>query len=798
MIELEIDGKTIQASQGAMIIQAADNAGIYIPRFCYHKKLSIAANCRMCLVEVEKAPKTLPACATPVAPGMKVFTQSEKTIASQRTVMEFLLINHPLDCPICDQGGECELQDLAMGFGRGISRYNQGKRSVKDKNLGPLVASDMTRCIQCTRCVRFGDEVAGLRELGATRRGEALEITTYVEHAIQSELSGNIIDLCPVGALTSKPFRFTARAWELTQHAAIAPHDCLGSHLYLHTRGEEYSTERHIMRAVPRECEDINEVWLSDRDRYSYTAIDSPQRLTQPLVKKQGQWCEVDWDTALDEAVDRLQSVLKRAGSEQLAALISPSATLEESYLLQKILRSLDCHNIDHRLQQSDFRHQHEMPLAPGLGFPIAALEQFSTVLLVGSNLRQEQPLASQRLRKGVSRGCTVLAVQPIAYDLNMTVAHQSIAAGPDFTKTLARILKALSEHKSGLPEAIASSLTAVKPTKDDYAIAEQLAGGQRVAVLLGAYALNHVDASMVYQLCRAIALLSQAEFGCLTTGANSAGAWLAGAIPHRQAGGVPVVPIGLNAREMFDKPRRAYVLFGVEADQDCAHAAAAVKALNAANVVAFSAYRGGAQEDYADVLLPIAAFGETPATYVNAEGKWQSMGAATTPLRGVQPGWSALRMLAERLELPQFTYQSAEEIRDEVQRLVAAAPEPHKMTWPELRWAARRNHGLHRIAEWPMYRIDSMVRRAKPLQATPGMDKVAVIRINSVLAKDLQLMDGAMVTALQHDSQVTLPLMIDDGIADHHVAIPAGLDVTAGFGDAVGSIELSPIIIAS
>ena len=339
MIEIEIDGKKLQAAPGTMIIQVADEAGIYIPRFCYHKKLSIAANCRMCLVEVEKAPKTLPACATPITPGMKVFTQSEKTIFSQKAVMEFLLINHPLDCPICDQGGECELQDLSMGYGKGISRYNQGKRSVKDKNLGPLIASEMTRCIQCTRCVRFGEEIAGMRELGATGRGEQMEIGTYIQHAIRSELSGNVIDVCPVGALTSKPYRFTARAWEMRQHKAVAPHDCLGSNIFIHTRGEEYSEVRRVMRVVPRENEQINETWLADRDRFSYEAINSAKRVLRPLIKYQGQWREVDWNTALNETVSRLMAVIQAAGPEKIGALISPSATLEECYLLQKLLR---------------------------------------------------------------------------------------------------------------------------------------------------------------------------------------------------------------------------------------------------------------------------------------------------------------------------------------------------------------------------------------------------------------------------------------------------------------------------
>jgi len=386
MTTIEINGKPCQAKDGNMIIEVADAHGINIPRFCYHKKLSIAANCRMCLVEVENAPKPMPACATPIAQGMKVHTDSPKALAAQTAVMEFLLINHPLDCPICDQGGECELQDVAMGYGKDISRFNEGKRVVADENLGSLIATDMTRCIHCTRCVRFGEEVAGIRELGATGRGEHMRIGTYIKQAMQSEISANIIDLCPVGALTSKPFRFKARAWELQQAAAIAPHDCLGSNVDLHIRQQE------VMRVVPKENEAINETWLSDRDRFSYLGLRHEQRLAKPMIKKNGQWQESDWQQALEYTVTGLKQTIKQHGAAQLAALGSPSATVEELFLLQKLMRALGCHNIDHRLQQTDFADQASAPLAPICQLPYAELENQQAILLVGSDLPREQP----------------------------------------------------------------------------------------------------------------------------------------------------------------------------------------------------------------------------------------------------------------------------------------------------------------------------------------------------------------------------------------------------------------------
>ena len=796
MIEIEIDGKKIEAQPGAMIIQAADEHGIYIPRFCYHKKLSIAANCRMCLVEVEKAPKTLPACATPVAPGMKVFTQSEKTMASQRSVMEFLLVNHPLDCPICDQGGECELQDLSMGYGRGISRYNQGKRSVKDKNLGPLIASEMTRCIQCTRCVRFGNEVAGMPELGATGRGELLESTTYVEHTIKSEISGNMVDICPVGALTNKPYRFTARAWEMRQHPAIAPHDCLGSNIFIHTRGEEYSPIREVMRVVPRENEAINETWLSDRDRYSYEAVRSPERLLQPLIKREQGWEQVDWDTALQEIKSRIQAIIRESGGQAMAALASPSTTVEEGYLLQKLFRELGIPNLDYRIHQTDFRSNAG---AHDLGLAIAELEQLDTLLLVGSNVRQEQPLANQRIRKAaVKNNAKVMCVNPIDYPFNYALAEKQIVGGGSFVLSLAKILKSLQNKKqTELPQELIQFLATIEPGEVEMAMAEQLLTAKNAAVFLGAYALNHSEAAVVHCLAQNIAQCAGVKFGVFTEGANARGLSLAGMLPQQGVAGSRAPMEGLDAKAMFLQGRHGYLLWNIDPELDLAYSAAASKALSAADlVIAISSFRSDALEKSAHIILPLAVFAETAASYVNVEGRWQSMNAATLPLVAARPGWQVLRDLAQAFALSGFSFQSAAEVRDELlslmDKVLAPAPKVPALTLAELNHSISEEKlsTLSRVGAWPMYRVDSTVRHAEALQATLVED-VAMVGVHFNTARRLNLEAGALVTAIQGESRVSLPLLVDDGIGEGQVVIYSGLRETAGFGEAFGAVEL-------
>ncbi|MDE2089607.1 MAG: NADH-quinone oxidoreductase subunit G, partial [Gammaproteobacteria bacterium] len=668
LVNLEIDGVPCKAPRGAMIIQVADEAGVTIPRFCYHKKLPIAANCRMCLVEVERAPKPLPACATPVAEGMKVHTRSPKALAAQRGVMEFLLINHPLDCPICDQGGECELQDLSMGFGRGVSRFTEKKRVVVDKNVGPLISTDLTRCIYCTRCIRFLQVIAGQKELGATGRGEHTQIGTYVERAITSEMSGNVIDVCPVGALTSKPFRYSARAWELTQHEGVAPHDSIGSNIHVHVR------RGRVMRVVPRENEAINEMWISDRDRYSYQGLYSEDRLLAPMIKDRGVWREADWDEALEVVARGLRKLLETYGPAQLGTLVSPTATLEEMYLANTLVRGLGSDNIDHRLRQADFSDQDLAPVYPWLGQSIEDLERLDAALLVGSNIRHEQPIAAHRLRKAALCGARLMFVNPRDFELHFPVAEKIIADPAGMVHALAGVARALLDLTRGTPpESLKSLLASVQPGAAERAIAERLQSAGKATVLLGALAVAHPSLAALRALANVIAEASGATLGYLPEAANSAGGWIAGVLPHRAAAGRPADDAGLAARAMLEQPRRAYLLLGVEPEYDCWDAAAALEAVQGAEfVAALTPYVTDTLRDYADVLLPAALFAETSGTYVNAEGCWQSFSGAVAPPGDARPVWKVLRVLGNMLGLEGFDYLSSEQVRDELRGLAA------------------------------------------------------------------------------------------------------------------------------
>jgi len=659
-IEIEIDGRSLKAQPGQMVIQVADAAGIYIPRFCYHKHLSVAANCRMCLVEVEKVPKALPACATPVAPNMKIFTRSKAALAAQRAVMEFLLINHPLDCPVCDQGGECELQDLSMGFGPGDSHFEERKRSVKDKDIGPLVETEMTRCIHCTRCVRFGDEVAGMRELGATGRGENMEIGTYIEHAVKSDISGNIIDLCPVGALTSKPFRFKARAWELIQKSSIAPHDCLGSNIFVHTYNDK------VMRVVPRENPDINETWISDRDRFSYEGLNHPDRVTQPMIRTESGWKIVDWQTALETTVKLLQQVLNQSGGDQLAALASPNSTVEEFYALQKLMRGVNSPHIDFRLQENDFSDQDLFPLFPGMENSISDVENQDVIVLIGANVDQEQPLLGVRIRKAQKKGAKILRVEP----------HQ------------------LSQF--------------------DEKMLEQ---SKNCGIYLGLSALHHPNASAIRAYVHQLAEKYHAKFNCLTFGANAAGAWLAGAISHRGPMGSQLSKLGLDAQSLLKNPRKAYLLLNVE-PEDCAHPNEFEKALHEAQVViSLSMFQHPSLLKSAHVILPIAPFTETSGTFVNVVGEWQSFQGVTQPLGETRPAWKVLRVLGNFLGCEGFMWESSVEILDELKSLSpvilsAAKDLPVRIGRSFVTQSVPQDDS--RIG---LYKTDSIVRRAKALQ---------------------------------------------------------------------------------
>ena len=760
MANIEIDGKALTVPDGSTVIDAADAAGIYIPRFCYHKKLSIAANCRMCLVEVEKAPKPIPACATTVVEGMKVQTRSLKALAAQKAVMEFMLINHPLDCPICDQGGECQLQDLAVGYGKGASRYQEEKRVVFNKNLGPLISTDMTRCIHCTRCVRFGQEIAGIMEMGQIGRGEHSEITPFLGHAIDSELSGNMIDLCPVGALTSKPFRYTARSWELRRTPSVSPHDGLGSNIEIHSKNGR------VVRVLPRDNEAVNQCWLSDRERFAYEGLNAADRLQRPMIKQNDTWRECDWQYALDFAAQALLAVKEKRGATEVGALATPHATVEELFLLQKLVRGLGSDNVDFRLRQSDFSADGALQGAPWLGMQVAEISQLNSVLLVGTNLRADHPLLALRLRQAVSRGASVSLVNPLDDDLLMPLAAKAIVSPAEMANTLEQLRRALAgEPADGAALAIAAALKS----------------GERKAVLLGNLAQHHPRFAELHALAQQIAELCGAKLGFLGEAANSVGGYLALAVP--QAG-------GKNAAAMLAAAPKAMILLGVEPDSDTHNAAQAVNALREADlVVALSAYKSPSLLETADVLLPIAPFSETSGTFVSTEGRVQGFAAAVKALGETRPAWKVLRVLGNLLNVAGFDYDSSEQVRDEalcdanIQGKLNNTPTSAK---PQ---ASASVNGLQRIGTVSVYHADALVRRAAALQKTHGAETQAWM--NGALLAKLGVNAGEMVAVSQGNGSATLKAACDDKLPDGCVRVAAGHPLTANLGGLFDEIKV-------
>ncbi len=785
LVNLEINGQPLQARKGAMIIEVADAAGIEIPRFCYHKKLSVAANCRMCMVEVEKVPKPLPACATPVTEGMKVFTQSAVATGAQKAVMEFLLINHPLDCPICDQGGECELQDLALGYGRDVSRFAEKKRVVKHKYIGPLIATDMTRCIHCTRCIRMLREVAGKMELGATGRGENMEIGTYIETSLESELSGNVIDVCPVGALTSRPFRFKARAWELQQHESIAAHDAVGSNMYIHTRRGQ------VLRVVPRENEDINEVWLSDRDRFSYEGLYADDRLASPMVRVDGEWQETGWEPALQAAVDGLRDVIHAHGADSVGVLASPTATLEELWLLQALARGIGTGNIDHRLRQSDFTDQDNAPLYPSLGQSFAELEGSDAALVVGANLRKEQPLVAHRLRKAALGGARVMFVNPVDYEYLFPVHASSIVAPSQMVQGLAAVAACFADAGSGCSAAVRRLIDSATPSDDDRAMAQTLQQAGQATVLLGGVAAAHPQFSTLKALATVIATASAATLGVLPEAANSAGAWLAGVLPHRgPAGSAPGKP-GLDAQAMLREPRKAWLLFNVEPEFDCHDPVAAQAALGGALfVVSLSPFASDSMKQLADVLLPITPFTETAGTFVNAAGTWQSFRGVATPVGESRPGWKVLRVLGNQFELDGFDQDSSEQVRDTLAaQLDRSVPAQQQPAGPVAELAPV--NGLERIGDVAIYGCDALVRRAPSLQLTPDAQASALLQLNAGTAQQVGVLDGGRVKVRQGQGSAELDVRISARVPDGCVWLQTGTDAARHLGPAFGPVTV-------
>ena len=700
MVEIELDGQKVEVVEGSMVIHAAEKANVYIPHFCYHKKLSIAASCRMCLVDVEKAPKPMPACATPVTQGMVVRTKTEKAIKAQQSVMEFLLINHPLDCPICDQGGECQLQDLAVGYGGSSSRYSEEKRVVQAKDIGPLISTEeMTRCIHCTRCVRFGAEIGGDMELGMINRGEHSEITTIKGDSVDSELSGNMIDICPVGALTSKPFRYSARTWELSRRKSISPHDSTGANLIVQVKNHK------VMRVVPLENEAVNECWIADRDRFSYEALNGPDRLTRPMLKQGGQWQEVDWQTALEYVANGIKSVREKHGADAVGALVSPHSTLEELFLASRLIRGLGSDSIDYRLRHAEFT---PFEGVRWLGTSIASLSTLQSVLVFGSNLRKDHPLFAQRIRQAARHGCAVHAVNSVAYDWAMPVTTSVVVPASGWMRMLAQIAAAVAEVKAiELPQDIAE--TVGEPAR---AIAASLLAGERKAILLGNGAAHHAQASSILALVQWIATHTGATFRYLSEAANTVGAQFVGAQPLGK---------GFNAAEMLAGKVKAALLLNTEPTLDSVAGVRATLDLSAVDmVVTLSPFKTNLE--FSDVLLPIAPFTETAGTFVNAEGRVQSFHAVVKPLGETRPAWKILRVLGNLLEIPDMEWETAQDVlstvlgQENLQNSHLPVHSLHNETSVPIHAQA------HECAEpvvAAIYQLDSLVRRSPALQKT-------------------------------------------------------------------------------
>jgi NADH-quinone oxidoreductase subunit G len=775
MPKITIDGRETEVQTGATVMDAANGLGIYIPHFCYHKKLSIAANCRMCLVQVEKAPKPQPACATPVTDGMKVFTHSDYAKQAQNGVMEFLLINHPLDCPICDQGGECQLQDLAVGYGKSASRYTEAKRVVLNKNLGPLISTDMTRCIHCTRCVRFGQEVGGIMELGMIGRGEHAEIVAFVGKTVDSEISGNVIDLCPVGALTSKPFRYTARTWELSRRKSVSPHDSLGSNLIVQVKHDR------VMRVLPLENDELNECWLSDRDRFSYEGLNSEERILHPMLKRDGRWHEVEWQVALEYVARELSEMRFKYDAREIGALASPHSTLEEMALLAKLMRSMGSDNVDFRLRHSDFSADGLRAGAPWLGMKVSDLNGLDRVLLVGSFLRKDHPLIAARLRRAASRAKQEINVLHCTDDdLLMSVANKAIVCPSGLAPGLAEITKAVAEAKH---KPVPASLAGIEVGPRAAAIAASLASGSNAGILLGNLAVQHPQAARLQLLAQMLAELLGARFGFFGEAANSVGGYLAGCVPSHG---------GMNARTMLEQPRRAYLLLNAEPDFDCHDPRAALRAMDSADlVVALASYRSFAA-DYADVLLPIAPFTETSGTFVNCAGQMQSFNGVVKPLGEARPAWKVLRVLGNLMSLQGFDYESTEAIRDETCRPEAVAGSlDNRLNGLALAAVgAPRADGLERIADVPAYFGDPIVRRAASLQRTrEALPPRAWM--SSTLAQELGAKPGERIRVRQGDGEAVVEIGIDERLPGRCVRLAAAHRHTANLGPMFGSVSV-------
>lgn len=784
MVELEIDGKKVEVAEGSMVMDAATKLGVFVPHFCYHKKLSIAANCRMCLVEVEKAPKPLPACATPVTAGMKVFTRSDKAKQAQKSVMEFLLINHPLDCPICDQGGECQLQDLAVGYGPSASRYTEEKRVVFHKSMGPLIsAEEMSRCIHCTRCVRFGQEIAGVMELGMAGRGEHSEIMSFVGNAVESELSGNMIDICPVGALTSKPFRYSARTWELSRKRSVSPHDSIGANIVVQSKANQ------VKRVVPLENEDVNECWISDRDRFSYEGLNSADRLTVPMIKlSDGTWREASWEEALAKAANALKAA-GDSGPNQVRTLASPNSTLEELTLAASLTRALKSDSVDFRPRLGQTGFDQQFIGTPTLGVTLAEVSQLDRALVIGSFLRQDHPLLAQRLRQAVRHGAKVATLHAVAQDLLMPVSQQMIRSPADWVASVLEIAAAAYQIKG---QTLPLELSGVQPSDQAKAVANLLAqsadASKHAAIFLGNSVLAHPQASNIWSAAQMLADVIGCRLGFTVDGANGVGGYVAKAAPMKG---------GVDAAAMFASPAEAFLLINIDPAMDCGNPQQALQTLKAAKtVIALSAFKDGVME-VADLVLPIAPYTETSGSYVNCEGRLQTTQAVVRPLGQCRPAWKVLRVLGNLVGATDFEFESSEEIRQSIlgdrevgKIIVGLSARAHPVQSMSAMLPSEKAQ-LIRVADVPIYRSDAVTRHAPALQETRASAAPKAI-LNPADVQRLGLAPGVRVKCLQSGRQSEIfEVASDDRIARGVVQISAAHRASSHLGDMIGPIEL-------
>ncbi len=781
-MEFELDGKKITLEKGSTILEAALKEGKFIPHFCYHKKLSIAANCRMCLVEVEKSPKPVASCATPITDGMKVYTTSKMAIEAQKGVMEFLLINHPLDCPVCDQGGECRLQDLAVGYGRVESRFEEEKRAVTNKDMGPLISTEMTRCIHCSRCVRFSAEIAGEQEIGMNYRNNHVEVMPFIGKTVNSELSGNVIDLCPVGALTSKPYRHKHRSWELSRRKTISPHDGLGSNLLVQV--DKY---HKVVRVLPYENENLNECWISDRDRFSYEGLYHEDRILYPMIKYDNQWMKVDWNTALNYVAESLLRIKKEYSTNDIGVLANSISTTEELFLLQKLMRQLDINNIDYRLAQSDlYISPEDENKIRYIGGNINSILDCKSILLIGCLIRSEQPLLALKIRQAVKNGAELSSINVLKQDFLCQIENENnVVIDPrEITNFLAQILKVLDPNNQEI------DFSEVTPSNESKKIANSLTKESGL-ILLGEIAKSHPQYSLIQQLVQAISNITNIKIGFLSGSANEVGAQLVGCVPYKGFLNNKVKS-GMDVMQMLTNPRKGYVLFNTELERDVYNSSLALAALkNAKSVTVISPYINEHIREYADVILPITPFTETAGSYINMQGDWQKFNGVTTPLGDSKPGWKVIRVLANILNLNGFDYDSIDGVREEISSLNENKDHLNnhisinkiKITTPELQ-------NLVRVGTKGYYNTDSIVRRASSLQQTV-LNNQTNVSINNQLHKDLQ--HNSTINVEQGSMVASFEVKADNIVAPNSVGLNMDKN-TVGFAGLFDEIKIKSL----